>query len=418
MSTERYRVSIRRQDWLTAGPLKEFVDSYTQTLQTRRYADDTVRTYLKCLAHFSYWMKLEGFSAESVDRALMERFQRHHLPACTCPSPCRSFANDMRAALNHFLALQPAAVVGVNAPQSPLICAELNRFDSYLRTICGLAPTTCSYRVKHAGAFLAWRFGSNVLEIGLLDASDIDAFLATAACRWTPSSRGVILSSLRSYLRFRTMLGDNTQTLIATLPAIANWRQRCPPKTLSESELDRFLQAFDLGDPVGLRDYAIARCLLDLGLRGDEATHLTLDSIDWRHGVIMLQRTKSHRVQCLPLPVQTGEALGSYLRHGRPLTDSRFIFVRHRAPYGVPLGVAAIRNAMNRAFVRCDLADQFCNTHVLRRSMATRLQKTGASIKEIADLLRHRDLNTARAYARVDLEHLRAVARPWPGSRS
>ena len=40
------------------------------------------------------------------------------------------------------------------------------------------------------------------------------------------------------------------------------------------------------------------------------------------------------------------------------------------------------------------------------------------SIKEIADLLRHRDVNTARVYARVDLERLRTVALPWPGSAS
>jgi integrase/recombinase XerD len=91
--------------------------------------------------------------------------------------------------------------------------------------------------------------------------------------------------------------------------------------------------------------------------------------------------------------------------------------VRHRAPADKPLSVAAIRNAMNRAFVRCGLRSRFCNTHVLRHTMATRLQRAGASVKEIADLLRHQNLNTASTYARVDVEGLRAVALPWPGSR-
>ncbi len=186
-----------------------------------------------------------------------------------------------------------------------------------------------------------------------------------------------------------TLLGNNTRLLSASLPAIANWPRRHPPKVLTDSQIEHFLHAFDLTDPVGLRDHAIARCLLDLGLRGDEATHLTLDAVDWRNGIVTLHRTKSQRVQHLPLPVQTGEALARYLRDGRPPTDSRALFIRHRAPFGVPLGVAAIRNAMNRAFARCALADRFCNTHVLQRSMATRLQKTGVSIKEIADLLRH-----------------------------
>lgn len=184
---------------------------------------------------------------------------------------------------------------------------------------------------------------------------------------------------------------------------------------LSEAELDAFLKAFDRADPVGLRDYAIARCLLDLGLRGHEVTYLTLDSVNWRSATLTISSTKSKRVQQLPLPVSTGEAIAQYLRQGRPQTVSRALFVRHRAPSDKPLGVPAIRNSMNRAFVRCGLRDRFCNTHVLRRTMATRLQRSGASVKEIADLLRHQSLDTASTYARVDLEGLRGVALPWPG---
>lgn len=223
---------------------------------------------------------------------------------------------------------------------------------------------------------------------------------------------------LRSYFRYRALLGDSTAGLTAALPRIADWRRATLPKVLSDPELNAFFKAFDCADPVGLRDYAIARCLLDLGLRGHEVTYLTLESVDWRNATLTIGSTKSKRVQQLPLPVSTGEAIARYLRQGRPQTPNRALFVRHRAPFDKPLGVPAIRNSMNRAFVRCGLRDRFCNTHVLRRTMATRLQRSGASVKEIADLLRHQSLDTANTYARVDLEGLRAVALPWPGSRS
>ena len=130
------------------------------------------------------------------------------------------------------------------------------------------------------------------------------------------------------------------------------------PKVLSDAELDTFLKAFDCTDPVGLRDYAIARCLLDLGLRGHEVTYLTLESLDWRSATLTLNGTKGKRVQQLPLPVPTGEAIAQYLRQGRPQTANRALFVRHRAPFDKPLGVPAIRNSMNRAFVRCGLRDR------------------------------------------------------------
>ena len=417
MPTDVRLAHLVRRDWLTDGPLNELLASYIEVLQNRRYARNTLSAYLRCLGHFSYWMRGEGLSVAGIDRALIERFLQHHLPTCACPAPCRSDVKEMRAALHHLLDLLPGADQE-EATTSACTAAELGRFDDHLRHTCGLALLTCTYRCRHVAAFLASCFGTEALEIGRLTAGDIDAFLKGLAARWKPASRKVICTSLRSYFRFRALLGDDTRLLSASLPAIANWPRRHPPKVLTDSQIEHFLHAFDLTDPVGLRDYAIARCLLDLGLRGDEATHLTLDAVDWRNGIVTLHRTKSQRMQHLPLPVQTGEALARYLRDGRPQTDSRALFIRHRAPFGVPLGVAAIRNAMNRAFARCALADRFCNTHVLRRSMATRLQKTGVSIKEIADLLRHRDVNTARVYARVDLERLRTVALPWPGSTS
>ena len=89
-------------------------------------------------------------------------------------------------------------------------------------------------------------------------ADDIDAFLKGLAARWQPASRKVICTSLRSYFRFRTLLGDDTRTLSASLPTIANWPRRHPPKVLTDSQIEHFLHAFDLTDPVGLRDHAIA----------------------------------------------------------------------------------------------------------------------------------------------------------------
>ncbi|MEX0827390.1 MAG: site-specific integrase, partial [Haliea sp.] len=189
------------------------------------------------------------------------------------------------------------------------------------------------------------------------------------------------------------------------------------PKVLSDSEVAAFLNAFDFTDAVGLRDYVIGRCLLDLGLRGHEVTHLTLESIDWRRAMLTITGAKSKRVQQLPLPASTGAAVVQYLRQGRPETTSRRLFVRHRAPFDKPLSVPAIRSSMNRAFARCGLSDRFCNTHVLRRTMATQLQCAGVSVKMIADVLRHKSLDTACSYARVDVEQLRTIALPWPGSQ-
>lgn len=416
MASYPYITHLAREAWLSDGPLSEMLDVYIEGLEARRYKPRTIIAYLRCLAHFSHWMQGRRLRIASIDHALIEHFIAHHLPSCTCPPPCRSVVSETRAALHHLLKLLPHDISREGVIATP-IDIELKRFGDHLRDTCGLSPQTIFYRMRHVRAFLAGRFGSDQPKISELGAKDIDDFLERLADRWKPASCKVVCTNLRSYFRYRAMLGDDTRVLCAILPPIANWPRRHPPHVLSDGQLDQFLQAFD-DTPVGLRDYAIARTLLDMGLRGDEAAHLTLDAIDWRNGVVTLHRTKSQREQSLPLPAQAGKALIRYLQEGRPQTTNRAMFVRHRAPFGVPLSVAAIRNAMNRAFVRCGLADQFCNTHILRRTAATRLQKAGVSVKAIADVLRHRDLNTARVYARVDLEHLRAVAQPWPGGES
>jgi integrase/recombinase XerD len=53
--------------------------------------------------------------------------------------------------------------------------------------------------------------------------------------------------------------------------------------------------------------------------------------------------------------------------------------------------------------------------NVLRHTVATQLLRSGATMKEVADVLRHRSIDTAAIYAKVDIIDLRKVAAPWPG---
>lgn len=414
MHADTILANLARHDWLTDSPLKNIVANYINALRSQRYADGTISIYLGCLAHFGFWLKAEALEFSHIDATLIDRFLHQHLPACTCSAPCYAAVGSSRAALQHLLRILPCAPPSVD--QGPL-AIELNLFGDYLTDICGLAASTRDQRVQYTRAFLTHAFGADAPNVSQLSSPDLDTFLAALSSRLRPASLRIVCNSLRSYFRYRTLCGDTTTGLTAALPKIADWRQQTLPKVLSDSQLAAFLRAFDHTDPVGLRDYAIARCLLDLGLRGHEVACMELESIDWCRAILTISAAKSKRVQQIPLPISTGEALVQYLQQGRPRTESRKLFVRHRAPFGKPLGVAAIRGSMNRAFARCDLSGQFCNTHVLRRTMATRLQRSGASIKEVADLLRHQSLDTACVYARVDVEQLRTVALPWPGSR-
>lgn len=411
--------SLVRREWLVDGLLSPLATAYVHHLRTRRYADNTVRAYLKAITHFAYWGGMGGVGLDQINETVINRFIHDHLPSCDCPAPRPCHITNVRPALKHLLAVlrQQGYACEVPASSAPVSC-ELKQFRRYLLEICGFAETTTVYyRLKHVSDFLEQQFGTCAVDIGCVTPSDIERCVMDYAKRWRPASLGVIRASLKSYLRFRALQGDETRHLIAALPVLADWSRNTLPKALSDIQLACFVQAFDLAKPIGQRDYAIARCLIDLGLRGCEVAHLTIESVDWRSGILSVSNSKGRRILQLPLPWQTGAAIARYLRHGRPATTSRILFVHHEAPVGTALHVAGVRRAMRYAYVRCGLSEQFCSTHVLRHTVAVRLQRAGASLKDIADVLGHRSLESTMNYVRVDLDGLRAVSLPWPGSR-
>jgi len=420
MSEDPLVANLARRNWLIDGPLASVVSSYIHYLCVQRYANSTIRAYLSALAHFGYWLNEEGLRIINIDGALVDLFLRSHLPSCNCPTPRNCSISNVRTALRHLLVVlqQQGLVCAPVGISSTPVAVELEQFRHYLAATCGLAQSTCYCRVEQVRKLLIHCFGTGPVDISRMTARDIEDCITAYAKRWKPVSLAAIRTSLKSYLRFRTLLGDQTQSLIAALPLIADYSHAKLPKRLTDAQLDCLLQAFDLSDPIGLRDYAIARCLVDLGLRGHEVAHLCLESLDWPKGVLRIAQSKTRRVQHLPLPVQTGQAIAQYLRHGRPMTCNRRLFVRHLAPVDKPLGVGAIRNVIFRAFRRCGLDEHLYRSHALRHSLATRLQRSGASVKEIADVLRHQNLQSTTVYAKIDLESLRAVALPWPGRQS
>ena len=257
-------------------------------------------------------------------------------------------------------------------------------------------------------------FGRTVVVSSLLS-EDVRQFIVDQLQALATTSNAItIASTLRAYLRYRATCGDAVQPLLAVIASPAHWSMATLPRGLKPEEVDRLLNSFTDALPSPRRGYAVVRLALDLGLRGIEISRLQLADIDWRVGTVTLKRTKSRRQDLLPLPVVTGRALEAYLRHERPKTSDRAVFVRRLAPHDEPIGVDAIRRIVRDAFRRVGI--QHGRGHALRHTVACRIVNQGGSIKEVADVLRHRSLNTSMIYAKVDHGALSGVALPWPGS--
>lgn len=174
------------------------------------------------------------------------------------------------------------------------------------------------------------------------------------------------------------------------------------------------LTAADRSTPTGRRDYAILLLLARLGLRAGEIVSLELDDIRWRAGEIIV-RGKGRIVDQLPLVRDCGEALAVYLREDRGISASQRIFLRIWAPRIGLTGPAAVGHIVRLALARAGVRRSGRGAaHLFRHGLATKMIRHGASMSEIAEILRHRSLTTTAIYAQVSLDALRAVARPWP----
>jgi len=246
-------------------------------------------------------------------------------------------------------------------------------------------------------------------------AEELRQFLAQELSRVSAASGGVTATAVRSYLRFRAFEGDCVEHLLPVVASPAHWRLAPLPQTLAPDEVNRLLLAFPADLPSRRRCYALVRCVVDLGLRSSEAITLELDDIDWVAGTVRISMSKSRRADVLPLPQLTGAAIADYVRSERPQTTSRRVFVRHVAPVDEPVAADVVRRAVRQAYRRAGLP--YTRVHILRHTLASRLLDTGGTLKEVADVLRHRELDTSLIYAKVDFGRLVAVAMPWPGSR-
>jgi integrase/recombinase XerD len=295
------------------------------------------------------------------------------------------------------------------ASQRLIVCA----YDQHLLTTCGLTVATRALLTWHVAQFIAARYGRRKPDIKSLRPQDIVKYVVGLSPRWKPSTRKSAVVALRSLCRWLQLRGLCTAGLVASVPTVSSRRHSGIPAHISAVQLAALLGSFDRNTPKGLRGYAATLCMARLGLRVGEVAQLTLADFDWREGTFRIGVPKGQRTNVLPLPVEVGEAIVAYIRNGRPPSCVRHVFVGHNSPHAA-ISKHTLRADVRRAFDAAGLDVPSRGTHVLRHTAATNLIRTGATIKEIADILGHRSIDTTGIYAKVDIPTLQEVAASWP----
>jgi integrase/recombinase XerD len=391
------------------GPLTPYAAGFADELVGMGYTLLSTRDQLALVAHFSRWLDAEDLDVADVAEATVEVFvavrraagYRAHLNA-------KSLV-PLLAYLRGLGLVAPARAAALTSVEQ-----ALERFRGYLLVERGLSPASARGYVDLVRPFVAGRIDEHGVDPQRVTAGEVISFMVAQSSRVAPKTLQRSGSALRSLLRFWHLEGILATSLVEVVPKVA-CRSPQLPRALEPGQVAAMLASCDRERVDGLRDHAMLLLLSRLGLRCGEVAALALDDLDWRAGQLTV-RGKGNRRDLLPLPVEVGQALVDYLRSGRPATAiGRSVFVRFKAPHRALTG-CGVTQAVAAAGRRAGVGTVY--GHRLRHSAATSMLAAGGSLAEIGQVLRHRRPQTTAIYAKVDVEALRALARPWPGTAS
>ncbi len=393
------------------GPLSAHIAGFAKGARDQGYARYSRHRQVLLAACFSRWLGQRAVSMRRVSSGHVARYLRcraHHVQIQ------RGDAAALKQFIN-FLRGQGVIPPEKIAPRR-LTPAEQGAlaFERYLRDERVLANATVANYVPFIRAFLTHRFGQGPVRLSRLCAGDVVRFVQRQAPRLHLKRAKLLTTALRSFLHYARYRGDIARDLAAAVPPVANWSMTSIPRAIPVDSVRQLLASIRRRTATGRRDYAIVLLLARLGLRASEVAFLDLDDIDWEAGRMTVQGKGGQRT-ALPLPADVGGAIAAYLRHGRPRSTSRRVFLRARAPIRGFLGQSAIGSLVRHALARAGVKAPTQGAHQFRHALATQMLRHGASLAEIGEVLRHRSAETTKIYTKVDLGTLRTLALPWPG---
>lgn len=395
-----------------SGPLTPLAEGLAVELAALGYAPTTVESHLRLAAHLSRWLQTGGLGTSALTGPVLNEFITDRR---------REYRNlrSMHAlgpTLGYLRRLGVAPAIDGNV-QVGAVEEFLARFGHYL-----LVERMVSVSV--ADAYLRWvrpfvravAADDAELTFERVDAALVSGFLVAHLPGLGHKTAQMTASALRSLLRFLYAEGTLDVDLAVVVPAFAYRRLSGLPQPLTTTQVEALIGACDPSRPVGRRDLAVIACLLRLGLRCGEVAALRLEDIDWVEGTLRVHG-KGNRIDLLPLPSDVGQALVAYLRQGRPSVAVRVVFLTAVAPF-TALTRTGVSCIVGRAARRAGLGT--IHAHRLRHTAASATLNAGATLEQVAHLLRHASPATTAVYAKTDLSRLGTLTRPWPttGGRS
>lgn len=398
---------------LTArGPLTVTINELSSWMTSEGYARTMVSQILGVARGLSAWMDDHNLATADLTPNVLDDFQTHYGPG----APGHTIVTTRIPALRRFFT-ESGLLLDSGSPRKrprppdgkqrgPLHCAverELGEWAEWQRRTRNISDGCIRYRRMWATElFDLFTHTSTGIDWNSCTPTLLNTYVGQRCAGYAPASRTAIIDSIRSLMRWALATGRIDRDLA---PAILQARtsRATLPRGLSTDQAQALLNACDRQTVIGIRDAAVIRLLLRLGLRAGECAGLQLDDLNWSAGSLTVVG-KGHRRLTLPIPNDVGDSLIAWLRMRPTDATDRAVFVRARTPIHGLTGPGISDIVKHRADT---VGLGIVHAHRLRHTAAMHVIATGGSLTEAQALLGHQNAAITSVYARVDLNSLR-----------
>jgi integrase/recombinase XerD len=283
----------------------------------------------------------------------------------------------------------------------------LEEFSYWLASERGVATNTALAYHSDIKKYLEFLASAGKTDPAGAESEDVYSYLAfLSECGMSASSMRRELSSIRAFHRFLVSESLASDDPARDVPPPKIWRRI--PAALTVPEVERLLAQPDIGSPLGLRDKAMLEFTYATGMRVSEVITFRTRDLNLNTGTARCMG-KGSRERVVPVGAIALKWAVRYRDQVRPGLlkgkEHAIFFLNWR---GRPLSRTGFWKILKR-YVRQSGVRSRITPHVLRHSFATHLMEGGAGLRDVQQMLGHKDISTTQIYTKVDMEYLREV---------
>jgi site-specific recombinase XerD len=225
----------------------------------------------------------------------------------------------------------------------------------------------------------------------------------------TRNNRLAALKSLAKMIRFMYPDQRKLADRICSIP-----QKRCQRPLvgfLYPYEIDQILQAVDLNNALGVRDYCLLQLLYDSGARATEIATLNLDYFN-AHNKTLAILGKGNRFRQIELETKTVRLLNLYIAKYRvspkPAYQHR-LFINQRGKQLTRHGIYRLCKKYLQVALTPKRLKYINPVHSFRHSCAVKMLTDGQPVSDIRNKLGHEDIQSTMVYLQLDLSKRKII---------